>query len=213
MTSPRTDITIVLDRSGSMASVRSDVEGGFTRFLEDQRALPGECTLSLTQFDSEAIEDVYTARPIREAPVMELHPRGMTPLLDAVGRTLTRTRERLAALPERDRPERVLFLIITDGQENASREFSKAQVRELIERQRQVYQWDFIYLGANVDAFAEAGGLGIGAAQAAAFRPTRLSIHQMFNVGGSMCRVVRAGGKAAFTDADRRSMNDTGSAG
>ena len=207
MTNPqRTDITIVLDRSGSMASVKSDVEGGFARFLEDQRKLPGECTLSLTQFDSEAVEEVYVARPIAEAPAMSLHPRGMTPLLDAVGRTITRTGERLAALSESERPGRVLFLIITDGIENASREFSKAQIRELIERQRRVYQWDFIYLGANVDAFAEAGGMGIGAAHAAAFRATGPSIHRLFNIGGRICRDVRAGRSAAFTEEEREAM-------
>ncbi|MGQ0701869.1 MAG: vWA domain-containing protein [Gemmatimonadales bacterium] len=210
MTNPqRTDITIVLDRSGSMASVKSDVEGGFARFLEDQRKLPGECTLSLTQFDSEAVEDVYVARPIGEAPGMELHPRGMTPLLDAVGRTITRTGERLAAVPEPARPGRVLFVIITDGMENASREFSKAQVRELIERQRRVYQWDFIYLGANVDAFAEAHAMGISAAHAAVYHATPLSIHQAFNVVGARCREVRAGRSAAFTEEEREALKKT----
>jgi hypothetical protein len=204
--SQRTDITVILDRSGSMGSVRTDVEGGFAQFLEQQRHLPGRCVLSLTQFDSEGIDEVYRARPIAEAPALELHPRGMTPLLDAVGRTITRTGERLAAQPERDRPGRVLFVIITDGLENASREFSRAQVRELIERQRRVYQWDFIYLGANVDAFAEAGAIGIDAACAAPYQPTPAGVRHAFAAVAARCSDVREGRSAAFLKEEREEL-------
>jgi len=207
MTSPnRSEIAVLLDRSGSMASVKDDVEGGFARFLESQRQIPGECALSLTQFDSEAIEEVYVACPIAVAPGLTLHPRGMTPLLDAVGRTIGRTGERLAAQAEPHRPGRVLFVIITDGMENASREFSRAQVRELIDRQRTVYRWEFIYLGANVDAFAEAGGLGIAGSHAAAFHASPAGIHQAFAVTSRKCADFRAGRSPAFTGADREEL-------
>lgn len=203
MTSPhRTDITILLDRSGSMASVQSDVEGGFAEFLEDQRKIPGDCALSLTQFDSEGIDEVYVARPVGSAPGLELKPRGMTPLLDALGRTLVRTGERLAAMEERTRPGRVLFVIITDGKENASREYTKPRVRELIDRQRRVYQWEFIYLGANVDAFAEAGAMGISAEYAAGYQPSPQGIRQAFAVVGHRCAEFRSGRSAAFTEED-----------
>ena len=207
MTDPlRTDITVLLDRSGSMASVQSDVEGGFARFLEDQRKLPGDCGLSLTQFDSEGIDEVYVARPVAEAPPLRLKPRGMTPLLDAVGRTIGRAGTRLASMPEHRRPGRVLFVIITDGRENASREFSKDRIRELIERQRQVYQWEFIYLGANVDAFAEAGGLGIDAAYAAGFTASPAGVHQAFMVMSRRCRDFRSGRSSALTEEDREAL-------
>ncbi len=200
MTNPqRADITILLDRSGSMAAVQSDVEGGFAEFLATQKRIPGQCVLSLTQFDSEGIEEVYVATPIASAPGLKLEPRGWTPLLDAVGRTLARTGERLAAMAERDRPGRVLFVIITDGKENASKEYSRSRVRELIERQRQVYRWDFLYLGANVDAFAEAGGLGIAAEYAAAYQASPKGVRAAFAVASNRCSDLRAGRSAAFT--------------
>jgi hypothetical protein len=202
----RTDITILLDRSGSMASVKQDVEGGFASFLDQQRRIPGECSLSLTQFDSGAVEEVYVAEPIHHAPGLTLHPRGTTPLLDAVGRTIVSSGERLVALPEPSRPDRVLFVIITDGHENASREFSKAQVRELIERQRQAYGWEFIYLGANVDAFAEAGRMGIDLAYTASYEASPDGVMRAFTVMSERCHAYRAGRSAAFTDQDRDSL-------
>ena len=207
MTHPnRCDITILLDRSGSMASVQGDVEGGFAQFLEEQRRLPGECALSLVQFDSEGIEPVYTAEPIQHAPRLELHPRGMTPLLDAVGRTVTSTGERLAALPEHERPGRVLFVIITDGKENASREYHKSQVQRMVERQRRDYRWEFIYLGANVDAFAEAGGLGISGAFAAAFAASPIGAQRCMEVASLKVSEFRKGGEVAFTEAEREGL-------
>jgi len=93
----------------------------------------------------------------------------MTPLLDALGATINNTGKALSAAPEANRPDKVVFVIITDGQENASHQFSKQQVKEMIEHQAQVYKWQFLYLGANQDAFAEAGGIGINAAAAADF--------------------------------------------
>lgn len=199
---------MLLDRSGSMASVKSDVEGGFARFLEEQRRLPGECTLSLVQFDSEGVEAVYTAKPIRDAQAIELEPRGMTPLLDAVGRTIVATGERLAAMREPERPGRVLFVIITDGKENASREYSKTQVSAMVERQRQKYSWEFLYLGANVDAFAEAGGLGIERSHAATCVASPAGMAQAFAMASYKCASHRAGRSVAFTDADREALKD-----
>lgn len=207
MTNPsRSDITILLDRSGSMASVKSDVEGGFAKFLAEQRTLPGECVLSLVQFDSEAIEAVYTARPIASAPELSLVPRGWTPLLDAVGRTIVRTGERFAALPERDRPGRVLFVIITDGLENASREYDKRRIREMVEHQRREYHWEFLYLGANVDAFAEAGALGITRDYAAAYAPSPAGVACLFEVVSEKAAAHRAGTSLAFSARDREEL-------
>jgi hypothetical protein len=202
----QSDITILLDRSGSMASVKSDVEGGFARLLEEQRKLPGECALSLVQFDSEGVEPVYTARPIREAQPLELHPRGLTPLLDAVGRTVVATGERLAGMPEPARPGRVLFVIITDGRENASREYTKAQVATLVERQRRDYNWEFLYLGANVDAFAEAGGLGIGTSHAATCVASPAGMAEVFALASYKCASHRAGQSVAFTAEEREAL-------
>jgi len=204
--SKRSDITILLDRSGSMATVKSDVEGGFERFLADQRAIPGECALSLVQFDSLAIDQVYTEQPILTAPALSLHPRGNTPLLDAVGHTIVRTGERLAAKPEAARPGRVLFVIITDGKENASQEYTKARVRQLVEQQTQTYKWQFLYLGANVDAFAEAGGLGISQQFAASFVASPMGAQHCMELASFKVAEFRRGAGVAFSEEEREKL-------
>lgn len=207
MTNPnRSDITILLDRSGSMESLKHDVEGGFAALLAEQRKLPGECALSLVQFDSQAIEALYTAVPIKWAPELRLVPRGSTPLLDAVGSTIVKTGERFAALSEAERPGRVLFVIITDGLENASKEYGKAEVRALVERQRRDYRWEFLYLGANVDAFAEAGAMGIARECAAAYEPTPSGAHHVFAVASAKLASHRRGAGIAFTEKERKNL-------
>lgn len=207
MTNPnRSDITVLLDRSGSMTSVKSDVEGGFAGFLKEQRQVPGDCVLSLVQFDSEGIDAVYTACPIGAAPPLEFEPRSWTPLLDAVGRTLVSTGQRLAAMTEAERPGRVLFVIITDGKENASREFTKGQIKTMVERQTRDYQWQFLYLGANVDAFAEASGLGIGADYAADYPASPVGTRRAFELCSSKVASFRRGAAAAFSAEDRETL-------
>jgi len=168
MRSDLTDITLVVDRSGSMEGIRDDAQGGVNSFIAEQAKAPGEALLTLVQFDTE-YEFVHKGVPIRDVGKFELHPRGATALLDAVGRAVNETGERLARMAEADRPGLVIFVIVTDGQENSSREFNKQQVKEMIERQQNVYSWHFTFLGANQDAFAEAGNLGIKAAGVADF--------------------------------------------
>ena len=102
---------------------------------------------------------------------VEFHPRGSTPLLDALGQTIVATGARLRAMPESDRPGRVIFVAITDGLENASQEYSKREIRQMIQHQESVYKWDFVYLGANVDAFAESEAMGFASHKAGSFQP------------------------------------------
>lgn len=165
-----TDITVVLDRSGSMATCRHDAEGGLNHFIDEQKKLPGEAAFTLVQFDTD-YEFVHRAVAIKSVGRCELHPRGGTALLDAVGRAITETGERLKAMSETDRPGLVVFVIITDGEENSSKEFKLAQIKEMITRQRDTYKWQFTFLGANQDAFAEAGAMGIPMAAAANYTP------------------------------------------
>ena len=167
-----TDITLVVDRSGSMEAIRADAEGGVNAFLADQAKQPGQALVTLVQFDME-YEFIHRGVPVAEVPRYELVPRGSTALLDAVGRAINETGARLAKLPEADRPGLVVFVVMTDGQENSSREFAKSQLKQMIEHQQSVYQWQFTFLGANQDAFAEAGSLGMAAAGIANFSPTK----------------------------------------
>ncbi len=163
MTNPRrTLIAVLLDRSGSMESVKSDTEGGFNAFVDAQRAEPGEALVTLAQFDTE-YEVVYSNRPIADVPRLALQPRGGTALYDALGRLITDVGAELAALPEDDRPGTVIVVVLTDGHENSSREWTHAAVTAAIKRQENDYAWDFIFLGANMDAVAVGTSLGFAA--------------------------------------------------
>ncbi len=174
MRSDLTDITLVVDRSGSMQEIRSDAEGGINAFIEQQAGEPGEVLLTLVQFDTE-YEFIHRGVPIEQVDQYELQPRGATALLDAVGRAIHETGQRLAQMKESDRPGLVIFVIMTDGLENSSREFTKSQIRAMIEEQQSKYNWHFTFLGADQDAFAEAGSLGINAAGAAMFSKDRVA--------------------------------------
>lgn len=161
MTDPtRTHIAFLLDRSGSMQSIKTDTEGGFDAFIAEQRTQPGECTVTLAQFDDK-YEVVYESLAIKEVPPLRLNPRGMTALLDSIARLVNDTGARLAALPEHERPGTVIVGIMTDGLENASREWTHAAVKALIEQQESVYDWTFSYLGANQDAIEVGASIGI----------------------------------------------------
>ena len=210
MRSDLTDITLVVDRSGSMSNVKEDAEGGVNSFITSQAKEPGEALLTLVQFDTE-YEFVHKGVPIAEVPAYELHPRGMTALLDAVGRGINETGERLAGINESDRPGLVIFVVMTDGLENSSREFSKSQLKEMVDRQQRGYNWQFTFLGANQDAFAEAGDMGFHAAgvanyavgkEGAAYAATNSKL-------GRMRRQLSAGQQIdnAFTDEEREQMS------
>jgi hypothetical protein len=209
MNSHLTDITLVVDRSGSMASVREDAEGGVNTFIAQQAKEPGEALLTLVQSDTE-YDFLHKGIPVSQVPKYKLVPRGMTALLDAVGRAVNETGERLAKMPEQDRPSLVIFVVMTDGEENSSKEFTKAQIKEMIEHQQNVYHWQFTFLGANQDAFAEAGGLGIDAAGVACFSASKVA--GTYNALGAkvarMRRQKREGKTVdnAFTDTERKEM-------
>lgn len=173
-----THIAVLLDRSGSMESIKAETISGFNFFLNEQKKSGANATLTLVQFDTQATEIIHEAGPIQSLPALNdetYQPRGGTPLLDAIGETMISTGRTLAAIPETNRPDKVVFVIITDGQENSSHKFSKAQIKEMLEHQTNVYKWQFIYLGANQDAFAEAGNVGIGMAHAANFTPAHMA--------------------------------------
>jgi len=162
MNQNKTEIVFILDRSGSMVTIAADMRGGFDTLIAEQRKVAGECLVTLTQFDQE-YEVVYAGKPIADVPKLALVPRGQTALLDAIGRTIATTGERLEKMKEKDRPGRVLVAIITDGQENASREYTAGQVAKMIAHQKEAYAWSFLFLGADENAIEVAKSYGIGA--------------------------------------------------
>jgi len=188
------DIIVVLDRSGSMESIRADMEGGFNQFVKEQKAAPGECRLSLFQFD-DVYDQVYSRRPLADVPPLRLMPRNMTALLDAVGRTINVVGQGFAAEPEAERPEKVVFMVITDGHENASHEFTKAQVRALVERQAKDYQWQFVYLGSDLSTFDDAAGLSMPAALYAA---TPVGTRRLYNSTSAAVMSYRSGASSTL---------------
>lgn len=156
-----TKIVFVIDRSGSMSSIKQDMEGGLKTFIEEQKKLKlGKCDVSIYQFD-DVYEPVFENKDIYEAPEYKLWPRNSTALYDAVGKTINAVGVQLAKLNEDDRPDRVMMVIITDGQENSSREFTSEKIKELVKHQSDKYNWQFSYLGSNQDAWAVGGALGI----------------------------------------------------
>lgn len=209
-----TDINIVLDRSGSMSSVKRDTIGGFNQFLQEQQAVPGESTITLAQFDN-IYEIIYDAAKLSEAePLTDATfvPRGSTALLDAIGRTIYNTGERLSALPEDQRPDKVVFVILTDGEENSSREYSADRINEMISHQRDVYKWQFVFLGANQDAITTASKIGIHAHAALTYAANATGVAAAF--GSASKRLAsyraRAAEQMEFTDEDREKQSNAG---
>jgi len=165
MTDPnRTDISMLLDRSGSMHAIKDDTIGGFDAFIAEQRKAAGHCTVSLAQFDDH-YEEVYTGKNLADVPSLVLQPRGMTAMLDAIGHLVRTTGERLAALPEDQRPGTVIVGILTDGMENANTEFTHPAIKALITERTEKFDWTFLYMGANQDAIEEGAKLGVAARQ------------------------------------------------
>lgn len=157
------EIIAVIDRSGSMDHLTTDVIGGFNSFINEQRALPGKAKLTTVLFDNqyEVLHENLDLEEVQPLTTKEYFVRGTTALLDAIGRTITDVGNRLHNTPEEERPETVIFVIMTDGFENCSATFTKRQIREMIDHQKNKYSWKFMFLGANQDSWAVGGAIGI----------------------------------------------------
>ncbi len=154
-----TEVVMVIDRSGSMGAIRFEAEGAVNDFIKEQKK-DNDVLLTLVQFDTK-YEFIHKGVPIENARPYHLHPRGMTALYDAIGRTIQEVGERLALTPEEERPGLVIFVICTDGYENASLDFQRHQISDMIQHQESKYNWQFIYLGANQNAIKVGKELGI----------------------------------------------------
>jgi uncharacterized protein YegL len=178
-----TEIIFLLDRSGSMAGLESDTVGGFNAFVKKQSELEGETILTTVLFDDE-YEVLWSGIDARAAKLTEdeYFVRGTTALLDAVGKTILDVGYRLSKTNEDRRPNKVIFVITTDGMENASREFTYAKVKELIQHQQEKYSWEFIFMGANIDVAKEADSLGIDIENSYNFEATHKGVENMYEM-------------------------------
>ena len=190
-----TELVFILDRSGSMAGLEADTIGGFNAILEKQRKEPGEAVISTVLFDNET-EVIHDRIPLDRVPRLtekEYYVRGCTALLDAVGGAIHHIGNVHKYAREEDRPEKTLFVITTDGLENASRRYTYDKVKTMIERQREKYGWEFLFLGANIDAAREAARFGIRADCAADYHADSIGTEAVYeSVCEAVCQVRRA---------------------
>ena len=184
-----TEIVFILDRSGSMAGLEDDTIGGFNAMIEKQKREFGEALVSTVLFDndSEVIHDRVNIQKIEPMTRNEYYVRGCTALLDAVGGAIHHIGNVHKYAREEDRPERTLFVITTDGMENASRRYSYEKVKEMITRQKEKYGWEFLFLGANIDAAKEAARFGIDADRAANYHADAMGTEVIYE---AVCETV-----------------------
>lgn len=189
----KTMICLVLDRSGSMAGRETDVIGGVNQFLEEQKKLAEPASVAFVRFDN-VIERFRAMTPLDQVEPLtasDFQPRGSTALLDAVGQTIVAMDDDWRA----EKPDRAILVIVTDGQENASREYTREQVKNLIQAREASGLWGVIYLGANVDAFAEGGSLGIRSANTASYKSTERGVAGLYRGLSASVTTMRGSGQ------------------
>ena len=187
-----TELVFILDRSGSMAGLEADTIGGFNAMTQKQRKEPGEALVSTVLFDNET-QVIHDRVPLDKVPALtqkEYYVRGCTALLDAVGGAIHHIGNVHKYAREEDRPEKTLFVITTDGMENASRRYTYDKVKAMIEHQREKYGWEFLFLGANIDAAREAARFGIRADRSANYHADHIGTEVIYEaVSEAVCQV------------------------
>lgn len=191
-----TELVFILDRSGSMSGLEPDTIGGFNAMIEKQKKEPGECVVSTLLFDNDT-EVIHDRVPLDKVPELtdeQYYVRGCTALLDAVGGAIHHIGNIHKYARAEDVPEKTLFVITTDGMENASRHYNYERVKHMIERQQSKYGWEFLFLGANIDAAREAGRFGIDAGHAVDYHADREGTALNYEVLSATVAKVRSDG-------------------
>ena len=201
-----TEVVFILDRSGSMSGLEADTIGGFNGMLEKQKSEAGEALVSLVLFDDQ--HDVVLNRvpidKVRKITEKDYYVRGCTALLDAMGRSIKHLRKIQKELPEDERPDKTLFVITTDGMENASHQYTYEKIRKMVEKCKKKNGWEFIFLGANMDAIDVAKNFGIDKSRAATYKCDSAGTAMNFHAVGSILTKARACG----SDVDFRKYMD-----
>ncbi len=204
MVPERTHLVILIDRSGSMASIRAEMEGALCDVIRDQVHAPGEVLISYSRFDDH-LEEVFAQLPAREVRPLTIHPRGSTALLDAFAVTIDRTVQRFVSSPGVGRPTRTIFVVVTDGQENASRLYTWEDVRARIKSSQALHGFDYVFMGTNIDSIETASRMGIERRNAMDFAADKVDL-----AGEALSRGIQRKREAVdmccadgFTDEDR----------
>ena len=188
-----TELVFILDRSGSMGGLESDTIGGFNGMLLKQQKQEGEANVTTVLFDDqiEVVHDQFPIAVVEPLTEEDYYVRGCTALLDAIGTTIKKVENIQKRLPESMRAENVIFVITTDGQENASQEYSASMVKKMIET-NQEKGWQFLFLGANMDAVEEADKIGIRKTHAVSYRPTSKGVRLNYETAGRVLSCMRS---------------------
>jgi len=207
-----TEIVVIVDKSGSMESTKYDAIGGFNSFLDDQINTPGNAKLSLVLFDSHGNYKIkYNGVKLENVEKFNQSnyiPGGMTALLDAMGRTIDDVGRRLNYIPESERPSKVIFVVITDGEENNSMEYNHKQIFDKIEHQKNKYKWEFIFVGSNQDAIKS--GSSIGIYKSATYDATHIGTMCMYSaVSGAVSSYRSTGDTGNIQDSYNHNMSKT----
>ena len=211
-----TDVTVILDRSGSMDNVKDAIIDGVNEFLNGQSKDNDDTRVTVVQFDGEdPFEKICEEKAVKDFRLNadSYTPRGMTPLNDAIGRGLVETGQRLKDKAESERPNKVFFLIVTDGLENASTEYTASQVKEKLEHQNKKYGWEFVFVGTNIDAFKEAAKYGIAQGQTLQYANNAVGIKAAFNSMSSNLSRIKGGHANTVTTSDRAAQTKAGATG
>lgn len=207
-----TEIVCILDRSGSMDEIKDDAIGGFNSFLEEQRKVPGEAGVTLMLFDNEFMM-AYDGQALADVPALTettYVPRGSTALYDAIGRTVNHVEARIRSMSEDDKPSKVLVVILTDGMENASKEFNKGRVQKII-KDHETKGWEFLYLKAGPDAFDEARMIGMSARNYANISASGAGLRAAYGGTSDIATAYRAGGQSAIKSMSLQASVDSAS--
>ena len=207
-----TELVFILDRSGSMGGLESDTIGGFNSMLKKQQAEPGDCRITTILFDDnyEVLHDRIDIKAVNEITAKEYYVRGCTALLDAVGKTIKKISKVQKNTSEYYRAEKVLFIITTDGMENASKEFNYDKIKSMVEKQKKKHNWEFIFLGANIDAIDVANRFGIARNRAQNFHNDSEGIEMNYSVLSNTVTCFReapVGARLSDSWGDRISAN------
>lgn len=208
-----TAITFLLDKSCSMNPMTAETLQGFNSYLEANKEMPGECRITLVQFASFHTttykdQDIKTVPPLNNVSYQA--DGWSTSLIDSFAAAINETGQRFSDMPEEQRPGKVIFVVLTDGQENSSRKYNKSQLKEMITHQNEKYNWQFVFLGANQDAISEAQGYGISKGKAMTYGASPAGMKANYASTTTLTRSMRAISAdqlndVAFTESDRAS--------
>ena len=187
----------IIDRSGSMSNIWDDTVGGYNSLIAKQKEMDGEAYITTVVFDNAIDTVVNHVRDKDVEPInpREVFPRYTTALLDAIGTTIDSVGERLYNTPEEERPSHVVITIITDGYENASNSYTRSQIKEMIELQRNVYSWEFIFIGADIDTISEAKSLGINTNYSKSYTKNSVGVSSVYATMANVANLYRSSNK------------------